>query len=70
MVNSFAYGTKISFEQAVVAHATGMSVGKRSMYGPTHMGAQISEAVNWYPKEKLMEGKGIYLLKHKTAFQG
>lgn len=59
MVTSFADGTKISFEQAVVANATGMKVGKRGMYGPTHMGAQISEAVNWYPIEKMMEENGI-----------
>lgn len=59
MVTSFADGSKISFEQAVVANATGMGVGKRGMYGPTHMGAQISEAVNWYPTEELLSGNGI-----------
>jgi predicted homoserine dehydrogenase-like protein len=59
MVTSFADGSKISFEQAVVANATGMGVGKRGMYGPTYMGAPISEAVNWYPTEKLLEGSGI-----------
>jgi predicted homoserine dehydrogenase-like protein len=59
MVTSFADGSKISFEQAVVANATGMGVGKRGMYGPTYMGAQISEAVNWYPTEQLLEGNGI-----------
>jgi len=59
MVTSFADGTKISFEQAIVANATGMGVGKRGMYGPTHMGAQISEAVGWYPSEQLLEGNGI-----------
>jgi predicted homoserine dehydrogenase-like protein len=59
MVTSFADGSKISFEQAVVANATGMGVGKRGMYGPTYLGAHISEAVNWYPTEKLLEGNGI-----------
>ena len=34
MVTSFADGTKISFEQAVVANATGFSVAKRGMLGP------------------------------------
>ena len=34
MVNSFADGSKISFEQAIVANTTGMSVGTRGMYGP------------------------------------
>ncbi len=33
MVTSFADGTKISFEQAIVANATGMTVAKRGMYG-------------------------------------
>lgn len=38
MVTSFADGTKISFEQAIVANGTGMRVGKRGMHGvdPTH----------------------------------
>ena len=35
MVTSFADGTKISFEQAIVANATGMTIGQRGMYGPT-----------------------------------
>jgi predicted homoserine dehydrogenase-like protein len=33
MVTSFADGTKISFEQALVANATGMTIPKRGMYG-------------------------------------
>jgi len=60
MVTSFADGTKISFEQAVVANATGMRVAKRGMYGPTvASGTPIEEAVNWYPLEELSEGNGI-----------
>ncbi|HYF21557.1 MAG TPA: NAD(P)-dependent oxidoreductase, partial [Ramlibacter sp.] len=35
MVTSFADGTKISFENAIVANGTGMRVGKRGMFGPT-----------------------------------
>jgi len=35
MVTSFADGTKISFEQAIVANATGMRVARRGMFGPT-----------------------------------
>jgi predicted homoserine dehydrogenase-like protein len=34
MVTSFADGTKISFEQAIVANATGMRVSRRGMQGP------------------------------------
>lgn len=60
MVTSFADGTKISFEQAIVANATGMRVAQRGMYGPTvPKGTHIQEAVNWYPLEELVEGPGI-----------
>ena len=38
MVASFADGTKISFEQAVVANGTGMRVAKRGMIGPDFSG--------------------------------
>ena len=38
MVTSFADGTKISFEQAIVANATGMTVAKRGMRGADHHG--------------------------------
>src|SRR3546814_7019391 len=34
MVASFADGTKISFEQSVVANGTGFRVAKRGMLGP------------------------------------
>ncbi len=60
MVTSFADGTKISFEQAIVANATGMTVAKRGMYGPTvPSGTPIKEAPNWYPAESLLVGDGI-----------
>lgn len=60
MVTSFADGTKISFEQAIVANATGMRVAKRGMFGPTvPAGTHIKEAVSWYPLDALTEGPGI-----------
>jgi predicted homoserine dehydrogenase-like protein len=60
MVTSFADGTKISFEQAIVANATGMRVAKRGMFGPTvPAGTPIREAVNLYPVEAMLEGPGI-----------
>jgi predicted homoserine dehydrogenase-like protein len=60
MVTSFADGTKISFENAIVANATGMRVAKRGMYGPTvEPGTPIQQAVNWYPMEELLKGPGI-----------
>ncbi|MGH7794191.1 MAG: NAD(P)H-dependent oxidoreductase [Candidatus Binatia bacterium] len=60
MVTSFADGTKMSFEQAIVANATGMRVVKRGMHGPTvPAGAPIQQAVNWYPLEEMLEGPGL-----------
>ena len=56
MATSFADGTKISMENAIVANATGFKVGKRGMYGPrcTH----VSEAVSLFPIDKLL-GSGL-----------
>lgn len=61
MVTSFADGTKISFEQAIVANATGMRVARRGMFGPTvKSGTPLKEVVNsLYPFEALTEGPGI-----------
>ena len=60
MVTSFADGTKISFEQAIVANATGMKVAKRGMHGPTvASGTPIGEVVDLYPAEDLLNGPGI-----------
>ena len=60
MVTSFADGTKISFENAIVANATGMQVAKRGMHGPVVPGGTpIQEAVHWYPIDELLEGSGI-----------
>lgn len=60
MVTSFADGTKVSFEQAIVANATGMGVGRRGMFGPTvAAGTPIEEAAKALPAEAFMEGPGI-----------
>ena len=60
MVTSFADGTKISFEQAIVANATGMRAAKRGMYGPTvPTDTPIQEAVHWYPLAEMTQGPGI-----------
>jgi predicted homoserine dehydrogenase-like protein len=59
MVTSFADGSKISFEQAVVANATGMPVLKRGMLGPTVApGTPVREAAELFPAEELLEGSG------------
>ena len=60
MVTSFADGTKVSFEQAIVANATGMKVAKRGMLGPTvPAGTSIQDAAQWYPLESLLSGPGL-----------
>ncbi|TGE25110.1 NAD(P)-dependent oxidoreductase [Hymenobacter aquaticus] len=57
MVTSFADGSKISFEQAVIANALGMEVAQRGMLGPTVApGTPISKAAEWYPQERLLSG--------------
>jgi predicted homoserine dehydrogenase-like protein len=58
MVTSFADGTKISFEQAIVANATGMKVVQRGMLGYTYTG-HIDEMVGMYDIEQLREWGGI-----------
>ncbi|GHA80250.1 NAD(P)H-dependent oxidoreductase [Pontibacter akesuensis] len=61
MVTSFADGSKISFEQAIIANGTGMRVAKRGMHGPTVLGGTtLKECVHsLYPLEDLVQGPGI-----------
>ena len=54
MITSFADGTKISMEMAVVANATGFGVGKRGMYGPECK--HVTEAVDLFPLEEMLNG--------------
>jgi predicted homoserine dehydrogenase-like protein len=55
MVASFADGTKISFEQAIVANATGMRVAQRGMWGPTvPNGTPLDEAIKSFPQDELL----------------
>ncbi|MBC2709789.1 MAG: NAD(P)-dependent oxidoreductase [Desulfosarcina sp.] len=54
MATSFADGTKISMENAIVANATGFKTGKRGMYGPRCK--HVNEAVDLFPLDELMAG--------------
>ena len=54
MCTSFADGTKLSFEQAVIANATGFGVARAGMYGPAC--AHVTEASRLFPLERLLEG--------------
>ena len=70
MVTSFADGTKISFEQALVANATNMQVAKRGMYGPTvDEGQHVDDAKDWYPIDLTTLEVGIvdYVVGAKPA---
>ncbi|MBD2594130.1 Gfo/Idh/MocA family oxidoreductase [Nostoc spongiaeforme FACHB-130] len=58
MVTSFADGSKISFEQAIVANATGMQVAKRGMLGYDFTG-HVDEMTNMYDIDQLKELGGI-----------
>lgn len=58
MVTSFADGTKISIEQATVANATGMTVGRRGMYGGDHDG-HVDELVGAYEVDELRNLGGV-----------
>jgi predicted homoserine dehydrogenase-like protein len=57
MVTSFADGSKVSFEQAIVANATGMRVLRRGMLGPAVMpGTPVERAADRFPVEELLSG--------------
>jgi predicted homoserine dehydrogenase-like protein len=58
MVTSFADGSKISFEQAIVANATGMKVAKRGMLGYNYTG-HVDEMTSMYDVDQLKELGGI-----------
>ncbi len=58
MVTSFADGTKISFEQAIVANATGMKVAQRGMLGYNYNG-HVDEMTGMYDVKQLKEWGGI-----------
>lgn len=58
MVTSFADGTKISFEQAIVANGTGMRVAKRGMLGYQYSG-HVDEMTKMYDVDQLKEWGGI-----------
>lgn len=60
MVTSFADGSKISFEQAVVANSIGFGVLKRGMMGPAvETGTKIDETVKLFPVDEVLNNKGV-----------
>ncbi len=66
MVTSFADGTKVAFEMAIVANATGLKAGKRGMYGPKC--SHVQEALTAFPMEQLLNGGIVdYILGAKPS---
>ena len=58
MVTSFADGSKISFEQAIVANHTGMKVSQRGMEGRDFRG-HVDELTKVYDADALMQMGGM-----------
>jgi predicted homoserine dehydrogenase-like protein len=58
MVTSFADGTKISFEQAIVGNATGMKVAQRGMIGIEYKG-HVDDMVKMYDLDQMRSLGGI-----------
>lgn len=54
MITSFADGTKLAVECAILANATGFRTGKRGMYGPRC--SHIREAASHFPTDQLLNG--------------
>jgi predicted homoserine dehydrogenase-like protein len=54
MITSFADGTKISMEMAVVANATGFGVSVRGMKGPRC--EHVTEAIDCFTEDELSQG--------------
>ncbi len=70
MITSFADGTKLSMEAAILANATTFRVAKRGMYG--YRCAHVKETLNLYPLDQLLNGGLVdYILgaePHTGAF--
>ncbi len=60
MAASFADGTKVSFEQAIVANGTDMFVAKRGMLGPVVApGTPLESAVSQFPEGLTLKSRGF-----------
>lgn len=54
MITSFADGTKLSMETAILANATGFKVGKRGMFGPKC--DHVTDVIKHFSVEQLLQG--------------
>ncbi len=60
MITSFADGTKISMETAVLANATGFEVDTRGMHGPRC--EHVTQAIDLFSENQLSKGSVDYIL--------
>lgn len=67
MITSFADGSKIAFEMATIANATGFPVAKRGMLGLK--AARVEEAVDLFDKKQMLKtGLTDYILGAEPSF--
>ncbi len=67
MITSFADGSKIAFEMATIANATGFPVAKRGMLGPRAV--RVEDAVNLFNKKQMLKtGLTDYILGAEPSF--
>lgn len=67
MITSFADGSKIAFEMATIANATGFPVAKRGMQGLK--ATRVEEAVNLFDKKQMLKtGLTDYILGAEPSF--
>ncbi len=67
MITSFADGSKIAFEMATIANATGFPVAKRGMLGLK--ASRVEEAVNLFDKKQMLKtGLTDYILGAEPSF--
>lgn len=67
MITSFADGSKIAFEMATIANATGFPVAKRGMQGLKAV--RVEDAVNLFDKKQMLKtGLTDYILGAEPSF--
>jgi len=54
MITSFADGTKLALELAILANATGFQVGQRGMYGPKC--DHVTDVIKFFSVDQLLQG--------------
>ena len=69
MVTSFCDGTKVSFEMAVVANATGFGCDKTGMHGPD-LDAHVDDAYKAFDLSKVIAEPGAGIVDYIVMARG